>query len=437
MKSNNFFKVTCILIITSLIIVFSITTVFAQNQDKIKIQWMEWWSDEWGEDTVSWVVSTFEEKHPGVEVEVKFTPYQQYYQRLLTNAQAGNIPDVMGMEIVWLPQLYKLGVLENLEPKIKNSPDFLSHHNSSWSIILDGKTLMTYLYPLVFNPIYNVEQLKEKDIKLPTDWNWEDLRSVLRELKDPSKGKYGIVMPLSIEAASQFVFHVFFDLLIQAGGKMADNEGFAAFDSEAGVRTLEYLKSLLEEGLVYPGSVNGALGISAQQVYELFCSGTVPMIYSGPFIIPLAHDRNPGKLISYAPPLKNITGRGGHLVDGSGLALSSKSKYPEIAWEFYKHLTSNKVAKKMVEKLGMPWANTKVNELPSFQADPIVRAVTKITENPNNVASPNAPSEEIFAVMTTNAQEYFLNKKTAEEALSDAAKVWNEEWGKIIKGFKK
>ena len=30
----------------------------------VTIRWAEWWDPEWGEDTIKWIIDTFEANHP-------------------------------------------------------------------------------------------------------------------------------------------------------------------------------------------------------------------------------------------------------------------------------------------------------------------------------------------------------------------------------------
>jgi len=115
----------------SLVLSLGIGLGFAQ--EKVKLTWSEWWDQEWGEETVNWVASSFEKKHPNVEVEIAYIPHPQYMDKLLTLCQAGEAPDVMAMEVTWAANFDKLGVFKDLDPLIsKADPEFTSRHNPAW-----------------------------------------------------------------------------------------------------------------------------------------------------------------------------------------------------------------------------------------------------------------------------------------------------------------
>jgi ABC-type glycerol-3-phosphate transport system substrate-binding protein len=139
---------------------------------------------------------------------------------------------------------------------------------------------------------------------------------------------------------------------------------------------------------------------------ELFSAEQVPMQLTGPFLKTQAIERDPEMEgnIALTPPFKDVTS--GYLITGSGVSLSSQSEHPELAWEFIKHLLSDKVASKMVKEKSLFWANTEALKSPSIKKDSTLR----------------------YSLMK-NAQEYFLGKKDAQTALDDAADYWN----KVIK----
>lgn len=57
------------------------------------------------------IIPTFEKQHPGVTVQNVTLPYGSMQSKLLTSAAGGELPDVARLDIVWVPQLAKLGTL--------------------------------------------------------------------------------------------------------------------------------------------------------------------------------------------------------------------------------------------------------------------------------------------------------------------------------------
>lgn len=413
----------------SICLVLGLAVSMANAQGTVKLTWGEWWDQEWGEETINWITSSFEKQHPNVEVETVFAPHAQYMDKLLTLCQAGETPDVMGMEVTWAANFDKLGVFEDLDPLISEAdPQFTSGHNPAWDSWWRNRLIMTYLYTMSYGIYYNTRMFKEKGVEPPT--NWKELREVLRKFQIPEKHQWGIAVPFAMKSSAHFTLYNFWTRLIQAGGQMNNEEGLAVFNSDAGVRSLRYWGNLLAEGLVYPGTVPGALAIGEKEMIELFGAEQVSMQLTGPFLKGQATERNPALEghIALTPPFKDVTS--GYLITGSGVSLSSQSEHPELAWEFIKHLLSDSIASRMVREKSLFWANTRALESPSIKEDPVLRYLPEMIGDPASQPWSVLPQlGDLCNSLMKNAQEYFLGKKDAQTALDDAVDYWN----KIIK----
>ncbi len=421
---RGFLKSVGAVLAVSLFLSLCISLGFAQ--EKMKLTWGEWWDQEWGKETIDWITSSFEKEYPNVEVETVFAPHAQYMDKLLTLSQAGEAPDVMGMEVTWAANFDKLGVFEDLDPLISKADlEFTSSHNPAWDSWWKGRLIMTYLYTMSYGIYYNVQMFEEKGIEPPTDW--EELRVALRKFHSPEKHQWGIALPVAMKSSAHFTLYNFWTRLIQARGRMTDEQGLACFNSDAGVRALEYWGSLLAEGLVYPGTVPGALAIGEKEMIELFSAEQVPMQLTGPFLKGQATERNPEMEdnIALTPPFEDVTS--GYLITGSGASLSSQSEHPELAWKFLKHLLSDEVAQKMVKERSLFWANTKALESPSIKEDPVLRYLPRMIGDPASQPWSVLPQlGDLCNSLMENAQEYFLGKEDAKTALDDAVEYWNK-----------
>ena len=389
----------------------------------VTIRWAEWWDPEWGEDTIEWIIDTFEANHPDVKVEAFFVPHNSFSDKLLTLCQAGDCPDIMGMEVMWSDAFNRHGLIADLNPLAAGASDeFNSQYNPAWLINYKGKAVMAYLYTSSYGIIYNVKLLEKAGLEPPT--NWEELREVLTALYDPVAKKWGIALPFAMKSSCHFMLYDFWTRLIQTGGHMVDENGLARFDSPAGVRALKYWKSLLDENLVYPGTVKGALATGEKEFRELFAAEQVAMILSGPFEKSVALERNPDIQMAFTPPFEDCTG--GYLLTGSGVAISSQTEHPELVWAFLEHLVSYRVATKMIEERSLTWANTAALGAPKQAQDPMLGPYSKMVSNPASMTWIALPSlGDLCNVIMAHAQEYFLGLKSAQQVLDEAAEEWN------------
>lgn len=67
------------------------------------------------------IIPGFEKTHPGIVVKDVTIPYDSLHQKLVTAVAGGQLPDLVRADIIWVPELANLGVLEPLD---KAMPDF-------------------------------------------------------------------------------------------------------------------------------------------------------------------------------------------------------------------------------------------------------------------------------------------------------------------------
>jgi multiple sugar transport system substrate-binding protein len=67
------------------------------------------------------IIPQFQKTHPGIVVKNVPIPYDSLHQKLVTGIAGGQLPDVVRSDIIWVPELANLGVLEPLDQLM---PDF-------------------------------------------------------------------------------------------------------------------------------------------------------------------------------------------------------------------------------------------------------------------------------------------------------------------------
>ena len=69
------------------------------------------------------LIPQFEKEHPGLVVKDVTIPYDSLHQKLVTAVAGGQLPDLVRSDIIWVPELANLGVLQPLDTTL---PDFKS-----------------------------------------------------------------------------------------------------------------------------------------------------------------------------------------------------------------------------------------------------------------------------------------------------------------------
>ncbi|MFC5407660.1 ABC transporter substrate-binding protein [Cohnella soli] len=129
----------------------------------------------------------------------------------------------------------------------------------------------------VVGTVVNTKMLKDKGVAVPSlDWTWDDVLNTAKGVADPKKGIAGIApMGKGNEAGWNWT-----NFLFEAGGEIQTVDGgkvTAAFNSEAGLKALEFY-SKLKEAKVIPG--DWALGWG--DAVGAFAQGRTAMVIAGP-----------------------------------------------------------------------------------------------------------------------------------------------------------
>ncbi len=105
------------------------------------------------------LIPTFEKEHPGIKVKDVTIPYDSLHQKLITAVAGSQLPDLVRSDIIWVPELANLGVLQPLDTTM---PDFKSISTkvfagplatNFWKGHYYGLPLDTNTRILVYNPV--------------------------------------------------------------------------------------------------------------------------------------------------------------------------------------------------------------------------------------------------------------------------------------------
>ena len=141
-------------------------------------------------------VVKFEEEHNcRVEIISGFNGWPDYWSKLLTSIAGGTGPDVATLKETHLGELYGKGALLDLtdfiaaDDEVKEE-DFV---DVLWDTVsFDGRVYALPRYGCMVAMYYNVDLLAEKGYTEPPK-TWDELRSMAKDLTDPSMGQYGFI----------------------------------------------------------------------------------------------------------------------------------------------------------------------------------------------------------------------------------------------------
>ena len=181
----------------------------------------------------------------GIAVNVEMASYQELYQKIT----AADAPyDVAAFDQLWLASLLKQGRLAPLDEYI-SSPMRKDIAPSLWKAFREQK--QTWAMPLFLNFqlfYYNAAMLEKIGLTNPPV-NLEDMVDQMLQLK-----KAGVVAYPWTDAwrSGEELVTEYAWLIGAFGGELFNDDGQPTFDSEAGLKALQFMVSLLEKQLANP-----------------------------------------------------------------------------------------------------------------------------------------------------------------------------------------
>jgi multiple sugar transport system substrate-binding protein len=244
------------------------------------------------EDIMPQMIADFKEE-TGITVNYESWPYGEAYNKYVTQAMAGNLPDAGYVFAYMMPEFIERGVLVPVEDYISSElkEDFFDPLREYAS--MDG---VMWAMPAWYSTnliSYRKDLLDDLGLSVPK--TAEEVLEVSKALHNPP-AMYGASFPGGQQAT--FAVRWMATQLWGRGGKFLSDDGKkAAFNSKAGVETLEYLKSLV------PYYQAGYLAQGEHELARAYHSGLVPWIQmSMGFALLQPMEKNPEWEIQIAPP---------------------------------------------------------------------------------------------------------------------------------------
>ena len=299
----------------------------AYNGDEVTITYWHTHSDAEEEVLTDQIIPAFEEKYPKIHVEAVRMPYDGLMQQIITSISSSTGPDLMRMDIIWVPELAKMGALEAVDDldgfaKLKDT----LYEGPLQTNFYDGKY---YGLPLNTNCLSGawskplMEQLGIKE--LPK--TYDEVLALKDKLK---KGQYLI----ACEGPNPWSMAPLFSSL---GGVYTNEDHTKAsgyLDSEASIKAMETIVKWYDEGIIGP-CMNGEKPDAANGLYD----GQYLFSYQGPWFYSNDDESQIAKVQDGLLP----AGEAGSLTvnGGEDLVIFKGSQKKEASWVFARFLMSD------------------------------------------------------------------------------------------------
>jgi len=409
----------CLLVLVlsiSMISVFSLVGCKqAAAEEVIEPVEITFWCDWGGEGQKQFEAMTEKFNQSQDRIVVKYMCIQDYTTKFLTVATTGETPDILWWDR-WKTKIFApKGVFHPIDEYMERDgvkkEDF--YEEALRELTFDGKL---YGLPTTVDNrclFYNKKLLDEKGIKPPT--TWDELRECAKALKVWEGDKLEVA-GWSLQDVGLFSIYI-----RQAGGQMLSDDGTkTAFNSEAGLKVLEFWDQLLNEDKVYKWGFEAGLGAGL----DLFAVGKNAMTYSGPWMLPTYMKYGKELEFGVVPPPAGPEGHNGAMCGGFGLVISEGSKYKEEAWKFLKWWLADPANALEYSKISLNIPGNKIaaND-PFFSESEVYKPFIQTMKFAKIRPSVSGYHDVESLALIPQLQLFMEGKITAKEALSNAQRM--------------
>ena len=285
----------------------------------------------WGGDQVGQLEKQLENFNTSQsQYHVTYAVQDSMEQKLLTAIASNEVPDIVLWDRFNTGVYAPKGALASLDDYIaKDNIDMSQFYAPAVDELTSGGVV--YGIPLTVDSrilFYNKDMLEEAGVDPASITDWDSLREAAIKL---TKWDGDMLVQSGFSLKDVGLFN---NWIGQAGGKMIDdstNPPTVAFNTEAGLKVLEYWNQLLNEDKVYQLGFEDGFGGDG------FKAGKVAITFNGPWT--LESYKEAGLNFGVIEQPEGYNGEKSAMMGGFGLIIPNGAKNADAAWEFIKWWT--------------------------------------------------------------------------------------------------
>jgi len=374
------------------------------------------------DDYFNQLIAEFEAENPDTTVNWIDVPGSDMETKILAAVSAGNAPDVVNLNPNFASQLATEGVWLTLDDKLSEEEKAVYLPKIFEATQINGDSFGFPWYLTARVTLYNTDIFEEAGVTEPPA-TFEELADVAQEIKDKT-GKYAFFISFVPEDAADVL-----QSFIQMGVPLVDDEGNAAFNTDAGKAVFQYWTDLYQQELL-PREV---LTQGHQQAIQLYQSGETAILASGAEFLSTIETNAPdiAAATQSAPQISGSTGKKN--VAAMDLVIPESTDVQEAALKFATFVTNDENQLEFAKEANVlpstvnAMSDSYFTDLPDG-ASP-VEVARSVSASQLDDAAVLIPAMEdvktLQKVIYDNLQAAMLNEKTVDEAVADAADEWN------------
>jgi len=287
------------------------------------------------------MLDKFEEKNPGIKVEMETTPWDQYWVKLEAATTGGNMPDVVTMHSSESYKYMSQNMLMELNDVVKENKIDMDNFTEG---IADLYTNEDKLYAIpkdtsVVGLWYNKELFDKAGVSYPDEsWTWETLRKSAIELTDEENGIYGFAAHAGTETG-------YWPFIYQNNGEVfTDNNTKSGLNTKEAQEAIAFYRDLALVDHASPTVTE----LQDPDSVSRFQSGRLAMLIEGNWFAP-GFQQNEYLVKNAASAVLPKGKTNATITNGLGWAASAKTEHPEEVEKLMVFLASEEANKIQAE----------------------------------------------------------------------------------------
>lgn len=325
---------------------------------------------------VDLLVEAWNTKNPTCKINLTYIPHTEMVGKIAQGIASGDVPDLMGMDLIYAPQFEKAQQLVDLTDRIKDWPEIATASKGHMTVATFEERLYGVpLYADVSALFYNKDLFARAGLdpeKPPTSLT--ELRAYADQISALGGDVKGYYLPGNCAGCNIFTVG---PLMWASGAKIeaatADDEPLTG---DGVKQVLQFARDMVKAGNVHDGdrAENG------ETFHLQFGSGKVGMMGTGNFNITLAREQNPNMKFGIGLLPGNTPGSSASFIGGDLVVVPKGSERVADAVNFMKFLLSDEVQVEVYAKALNLTTRTDMVDNKYFQAEPLVQDVAKALE---------------------------------------------------------
>lgn len=300
------------------------------------------------------------------KIELTTIPDNQMVTKLATSVQAGDVPDLISFDLIFMPDFMKAGFLTDLTAELSADPNQAKVAKAFRDLATyDGKLYGTGFTPDVSILLYNKDLFAKAGLDPESPPRTiAQIQEYAKKINDTVPGAYGYYFSGSCGGCNIFTQA---PMMWASGTTLLPTSGDApALEGPGIVEVLTMLKDMWEAGII-PESAEADTG---QNFFATFETGNIGMVGSGGFAISALKANHPDMNFGIAPLPGINEGEASSFVGGDVIAIPTGAKNVELAKQFIAwQLTDEAQLEGLAKNLILP-SRTDLADNKYFQEEP-------------------------------------------------------------------